>query len=63
MKYIILLLVMEGSLYFSFDNKLSCYEQGYKLITSIAKHHLETPEVQQGWYTNRGDLVYGFYCE
>ena len=45
------------------DNKLNCYEQGYELMTSIAKHHLETPEVQQGWYTDRGDLVYGFYCE
>ena len=63
MKYIILLLLLEGSLYFPFDKKLDCYEQGYKLMTSIAKHHLETPEVQQGWYTERGDLVYGFYCE
>ena len=63
MKFVILLSLIGGPLYFPFDNKLKCYEQGYELMTSIAKHHLETLEVQQGWYTNRGDLVYGFYCE
>jgi hypothetical protein len=63
MKYIILLLVMEGSLYFPFDDKLNCYEQGHELMTSIAKYHVHTPEVSQGWYTDHGDLIYGFYCE
>ena len=61
MKYVILLLIMDGSLYFSFNNKLSCYEQGHKLMTSLATY--QGPGPKQGWYTNRGDLVYGYYCE
>jgi hypothetical protein len=61
MKYIILLLLIEGNLYFPFDSTQSCYEQGHKLMTSIAKYQGPGPE--QGWYTDRGDLVYGFYCE
>ena len=52
---------MEGPLYFPFDNKLDCYQQGHELMTSIAKYQGPGPE--QGWYTDRGDLVYGFYCE
>ena len=52
---------MEGSLYFSFDNKLDCYQQGHKLMTSLATY--QGPGPKQGRYTNRGDLVYGFYCE
>ena len=63
MKYIILLLVMEGSLYFPFDSRLSCYEQGHEIMTSLATYHQHTPELSQGWYTDHGDLVYGFYCE
>jgi len=63
MKYVILLLVIEGTLYFPFDNKLTCYEQGHEIMTSLATYHVHTPEVQQGWYTDHGDLVYGFYCE
>ena len=60
MKYVILLLIMEGPLYFPFDNKLDCYQQGHELMTSIAKYQGPGPE--QGWYTDIGDLVYGFYC-
>ena len=63
MKFIILLSLIGGPLYFPFDDRLSCYEQGHELMTSIAKHYVETPKVQQGWYTDQGDLVYGFYCE
>ena len=61
MKYVILLLLLEGSLYFPFDKKLDCYQQGYKLMTSLATY--QGPGPTQGWYTDRGDLVYGFYCE
>jgi predicted small lipoprotein YifL len=63
MKFVILLLLIGGPLYFPFDDRLTCHEQGYELMTSIAKHQVETPKVQQGWYTDHGDLVYGFYCE
>jgi hypothetical protein len=61
MKYVILLLVLEGSLYFPFTDKLDCYQQGYNLMTSIATY--QGPGPKQGWYTDHGDLVYGFYCE
>ena len=61
MKYIILLVLLKGPLYFPFDSRLSCYEQGYKLMTSLATYH--GPGPTQGWYTDHGDLVYGFYCE
>ena len=61
MKFVILLLIMEGPLYFPFDNKLDCYQQGHELLTSIAKYQGPGPE--EGWHTDRGDLVYGFYCE
>jgi len=61
MKLIILLSLIGGPLYFPFDDRLSCYEQGYELMTSIAKYQGPGPE--QGWYTDRGDLIYGFYCE
>ena len=63
MKYVILLLVLEGPLYFPFDDRLTCSEQGYEIMTSLAKYHEHTPELRQGWYTDRGDLVYGFYCK
>ena len=63
MKLVILLSLIGGPLYFPFDDRLTCYEQGYELMTSVAKHRVQTPKVQQGWYTDHGDLVYGFYCE
>jgi len=61
MKFVILLLLIKDPLYFPFDNKLNCYEQGYELLTLVAKH--QGPGPKQGWYTDHGDLVYGFYCE
>ena len=61
MKYVILLLIMDGPLYFPFDNKLDCYEQGHKIMTSLATYHGPGPE--QGWYTKDNKLVYGFYCK
>jgi len=61
MKFVILLLLIKDPLYFPFDNRLTCYEQGYELLTLVAKHQGPGPE--QGWYTDIGDLVYGFYCE
>ena len=53
--------MLKGPLYFPFDSTLSCYEQGHEIMTSLATYH--GPGPTQGWYTDRGDLVYGFYCE
>ena len=61
MKFIILLLLASEPLYFPFDKKWDCYDQGYKVLESVATY--QGPGPQQGWYTDQGTLVYGFYCE
>ena len=61
MKFIILLLVASEPMYFPFDNTIDCYDQGIEVMESIATYH--GPGINQGWYTNNGTLVYGFYCE
>ena len=60
MKLIILLLLVGEPLYFPFDTTLGCYEQGQEIIEAIATYH--GPGNNQGWYTDQGTLVYGFYC-
>ena len=61
MKYIVILLLAKAPIYVPFDNTLNCHEQGREIIESIATYH--GPGPNQGWYTDQGDLVYGFYCE
>ena len=61
MKLIVLLLLASEPLYFPFDTTLSCYEQGEEIIEVIASYHGSGPK--QGWYTKKGNLIYGFYCE
>ena len=61
MKYIIILLLATDPLYFPFDTALNCAEQGEAVIEAIATYYEPGPE--QGWYTKKGDLVFGFYCE
>jgi len=61
MKLIILLSLIGGPLYFPFDEKWDCYDQGIEVMEAIATYQGPGPE--QGWYTDRGDLVYGFYCK
>jgi len=41
--------------------KLSCGEQGEEIIETIATYH--GPGTNQGWYTDHGALIYGFYCK
>ena len=60
MKFIILLLLASEPLYFPFDEKWDCYDQGYEVLESVATYH--GPGPNQGWYTDQGILVYGFYC-
>tara|TARA_Y100001951_G_scaffold84934_1_gene74584 strand:- start:33 stop:218 length:186 start_codon:yes stop_codon:yes gene_type:complete len=61
MKFIILLLLASEPLYFPFDSTLNCGEQGEEIMESIATYHGPGPE--QGWYTKKGNLIFGFYCE
>ena len=63
MKYVIILLLASDPIYVPFDATLSCFEQGQEIMESIATYHEHTPELSQGWYTDQGHLVYGFYCE
>ena len=51
------LLTFPAEKYKPFD----CHDQGYKILEKLATYQGPGPE--QGWYTDRGDLVYGFYCQ
>ena len=44
-----------------FENKLSCVEQGSMWLDIHTTHQAPRP-ADQGLYTNKGQLVYGFYC-
>ena len=61
MKLIVLLLLAVEPLYFPFDDNIDCYDQGMKIMKSIATY--QGPGINQGWYTDHGALIYGFYCE
>ena len=61
MKYVIVLLLASNPIYIPFDTTLSCGKQGEEIIETIATYHGPGPE--QGWYTKKDDLVFGFYCE
>jgi hypothetical protein len=61
MKYIIILLLASDSIYVPFNENLTCAEQGQAIIETIATYH--ESGLEQGWYTKKGKLVYGFYCE
>ena len=61
MKLIVLLLLASEPLYFPFDATIDCYAQGMEVMEAIATY--QGPGPDQGWYTDLGDLVYGFYCE
>jgi hypothetical protein len=61
MKLIVLLLLALEPLYFPFDTTLDCYDQGMEIMEVIATY--QGPGINQGWYTDHGALIYGFYCE
>jgi len=61
MKLIILLLLASEPLYFPFDNTIDCYDQGMEIMESVATY--QGPGVNQGWYTKKDQLIYGFYCK
>ena len=45
------------------SDALTCFEQGQAYIETIAKYYDKTDTLNQGWYTEKGKLVYGFYCD
>ena len=61
MKFIVLLLLAGEPIYLPFDSTLSCGEQGEEIIETVATYH--GPGPKQGWYTKKGNLIFGFYCE
>ena len=61
MKYVIILLLASNSIYIPFDTTSSCGDQGEEIIETIATYH--GPGTNQGWYTKKGALIFGFYCE
>ena len=61
MKFIIILLLAQDPIYIPFDDTTDCYDQGNETMESIATYH--GPGPKQGWYTDHGALLYGFYCE
>ena len=61
MKFIIILLLAQDPIYIPFDTTLDCYDQGNETMETIATYH--GPGPKQGWYTDHGALIYGFYCK
>ena len=61
MKYVIILLLASNPIYVPFDLEKDCLDQGEEIIETIATYH--GPGTNQGWYTKKGDLVFGFYCK
>lgn len=42
-----------------------CFEAGNKILQEISEYHetYKGEAYNQGWYTNAGNLVFGWYCE
>jgi len=63
MKYLIILILSAEPIILPFNNALTCFEQGQSYIETIAQYYNQTDTLDQGWYTEKGKLVYGFYCD
>ena len=61
MKYIVILLLAKDPIYVPLDKTSHCFEQGEEIIEAIGTYH--GPGPKQGWYTKKGNLIFGFYCE
>ena len=60
MKSLIIILSV-GFLEFPLESKLTCVEQGSMWLEMHTKHQASGGK-NQGLYTKKGQLVYGFYC-
>ena len=63
MKYLVVLILSANPVILPFNTSLTCFEQGQSYIETIAKYYDKTDTLNQGWYTEKGKLVYGFYCD
>ena len=60
MKSLIIILSV-GFLEFPIESKLTCVEQGSMWLDMHTPHQVPRP-AEQGLYTKKGQLVYGFMC-
>ena len=60
MKSLIIILSL-GFIEIPYENKLSCMQQGSMWLNMHTTHPAPRP-ADQGLYTKKGQLVYGFYC-
>ena len=60
MKSLIIILSL-GFIEIPYENKLSCMEQGSMWLNMHTTHQAPRP-ADQGLYTKKGQLVYGYYC-
>jgi len=60
MKSLIIILSI-GFIEMTFESKLSCVDQGSMWLEIHSKHQA-TGDKNQGLYTKKGQLVYGFFC-
>ena len=63
MKYLVILILSANPIILPFNNSLSCFEQGQAYIEKISTYYYKSLTKDQGWYTKKGKLVYGFYCD
>jgi len=63
MKFLIILILSANPIVLPFNNSLTCFEQGQAYVEKIATYYEQTDTINQGWYTTKGKLVYGFYCD
>ena len=63
MKYLVILILSANPIVLPFNNSLTCFEQGQAYIEKISTYYYKSLTKDQGWYTEKGKLVYGFYCD
>jgi hypothetical protein len=63
MKQLVILILLSNPVVLPFEEGLTCSQQGDAYIEKIATYVDQTETRDQGWYTAKGKLVYGYYCE
>ncbi len=66
MKYLIIFFILSSGVQdYSLHTNKSCFETGEEIMKKISIYHWEVDGKAklQGWYTPKGELVYGFYCD
>ena len=63
MKQLVILILLSNPIVLPFEEGLTCSQQGDAYIEKIATYSDQTDTRDQGWYTSKGNLVYGYYCD